>query len=206
MLICNDQQYFTSPYLNNCVNEWASSPFQWNVTAPHRVANPYYSFDNFGDSLSILFQIVSQEGWTDVMWSAEQITGVGLQPQSNSRPGNAVFFILFNLLGSVFVLTLFISVFMRNYTEQTGVAFLTAEQRSWLELRKRLSQLRPTKRPRNQKRGYYARKCYKLAIQRSGWWQRLVTTILVLHLLLLCAEFYSVTTTWDDARCKRAFL
>lgn len=170
--------------------------------APRQVSNPWFSFDNFGDSLFILFQIVSQEGWADVMWGTEQITGRGLQPQSNSRSGNAVFFIIFNLLGSVFVLTLFISVFMRNYTEQTGVAFLTAEQRSWLELRKRLRQLAPTKRPIQKERGRYGTMCYKLAVRKQGSWQRLVTLVLVLHLVLLCTEFYSASSVWDEVRCE----
>ena len=59
------------------------------------------------------------------------MAGKGLQPQPFAAQGNAMYFIIFNLLGTVFVLTLFISVFIRNHTEQTGVAFLTAEQRSW---------------------------------------------------------------------------
>src|SRR5690606_3710536 len=97
--------------------------------------------DNFGSSLFILFQIVSQEGWIDVMWSAQSIVGRGIQPRDFASQGNAVFFVVFNLMATVFVLTLFISVFMRTYTEQTGVAFLTAEQRSWMELRKLLRQV-----------------------------------------------------------------
>jgi hypothetical protein len=122
--------------LHDCVNEYASKPFEWEVLAPRQAANPFFDFDNFGNSLFILFQIVSQEGWTDAMWAGMSITGVFKQPEPFSAKGNAVYFIIFNLLGAVFVLTLFISVFMRNYTEQTGVAFLTTDQRSWLELRK----------------------------------------------------------------------
>lgn len=199
MEMCNDYQ--SGIYnLSDCINEYNSSPYNWNVTAPRQVSNPYYSFDNFGDSLFILFQIVSQEGWTDVMWSAESITGTWTQPKANSRPGNAVFFVIFNLLGSVFVLTLFISVFMRNYTEQTGVAFLTAEQRSWLELRKRLRQLAPTKRPLRANRGYVGKHCYNLAVRKNSLWQRMVTAVLMMHLILLCTEFYSLNDLWDNIR------
>lgn len=201
MDICNDTG---SGIVNlaDCINEYNSTPFDWPMLAPRQVSNPYYSFDTFGDSLFILFQIVSQEGWVDVMWSAISITGVGIQPSANSRPGNAVFFVIFNLLGAVFVLTLFISVFMRNYTEQTGVAFLTAEQRSWLELRKRLRQLAPTKRPVKSKRGPFAQFCYKHSFRKTGVWQRTVTTVLVLHLILLCTEFYSRNNAWEYARSE----
>lgn len=186
--------------LADCVGEYTSSPFNWDVLAPRQVSNPYYNFDNFGNSLFILFQIVSQEGWTDVMWSAMQAAGAGMQPQDFRSQGNAVFFIIFNLLGAVFVLTLFVSVFMRNYTEQTGVAFLTAEQRSWLELRKALRQISPSKRPSNTGGKEWRRWCYRIAVKKHGKWQRWLTFVLTCHLILLLLEFYPMVTWWDRTR------
>ncbi|KAF2266880.1 hypothetical protein CC78DRAFT_458268 [Lojkania enalia] len=187
--------------LNDCVNEYASSPFGWEVLAPRQAANPYFDFDNFGNSLFILFQIVSQEGWTDVMWTAQSVTGVFTQPEDFASQGNAVFFVIFNLLGAVFVLTLFISVFMRNYTEQTGVAFLTTDQRSWLELRKLLRQVSPSKRPSSTKqRETWEEWCYRRAVRKTGGWQRFITGLLILHLVLLCLEWYPGNNGWDRAR------
>lgn len=187
--------------LKDCVLEYASSPYQWNMLAPRQVSNPYYSFDDFGSSIFILFQIVSQEGWVDVMWSAISITGVDTQPAQDATNFNAVFFVIFNLLGSVFVLTLFVSVFMRNYTEQTGVAFLTTDQRAWLELRKRLRQTAPSKRPSPLKeRETWQRWCYHRAIRKTGMWQRMMTTILVFHLLLLCMEWGPTDYVWAQIR------
>ena len=177
-------------YLTDCVGEYKSHIYNWDVLAPRRVANPYYNFDNFGNSLFILFQIVSQEGWTDVMWSATMANGKGRQPQDNVSQGNAIFFIIFNLLGAVFVLTLFVSVFMRNYTEQTGVAFLTADQRSWLELRKLLRQISPSKRPSSKSEGWLRTWCYRTAVKKHGKWQRFLTAVLFLHLILLVMEYY----------------
>lgn len=199
--ICNDNQSGITN-LTDCFGEWESTPFSnnWNVLAPRVAANPYYSFDNFGSSLFILFQIVSQEGWIDVMWSVESITGRGLQPQYFASQGNAMFFVIFNLLGTVFVLTLFISVFMRNYTEQTGVAFLTSDQRSWLELRKLLRQVSPSKRPSNTDRRKWRDWCYKRAVRKHGRWQRTITIVLVLHLILLMVEYYPEPVWWDKAR------
>lgn len=190
-------------YLNNCINEYSSSPFGWNVIAPTQVSNPYYNFDNFGNALFILFQIVSQEGWIDVMFSAMAIRGPSLQPEYYASSGNAVFFIVFNIMGSVFVLTLFISVFMRNYTEQTGVAFLTAEQRSWLELRKRLKKINPSKRlAPGERRGALQEWCYRMASKKTGTWARFVTAVLVFHLILLCLEYYPSPEWWDLTRSE----
>ena len=204
-LDCNDTQSGIN-LLSDCVGEYNSSPFLWNVWAPRRVSNPYFSFDDFGNSLSILFQIVSQEGWTDVMWQAMMARGVGFNPQPYASQGNAVFFIVFNLLGTVFVLTLFISVFMRNYTEQTGVAFLTAEQRSWLELRKLLRQISPSKRPSNRPDQSWKNWCYKIAIQKHGRWQKAITYILIAHLVLLAIEFYPNVDWWETVRFSIFFI
>ncbi|KAF2002857.1 hypothetical protein P154DRAFT_124470 [Amniculicola lignicola CBS 123094] len=187
--------------LNDCVGEYDSSPFKWDVLAPRQATNPYFDFDNFGNSLFILFQIVSQEGWTDVMWAGQSITGVYTQPRAFAAQGNAVFFVIFNLLGAVFVLTLFVSVFMRNYTEQTGVAFLTTDQRSWLELRKLLRQVSPSKRPSSEKkRETWEEWCYRRAVRKTGRWQRFITGLLIVHLILLCLEWYPGVGGWDRTR------
>ncbi|KAJ5147413.1 hypothetical protein N7526_000765 [Penicillium atrosanguineum] len=205
MVSCNDGNF--SGNLTACVNEYASSPFNnWDVLAPRVVDNPYYDFDNFGDSLFILFQIVSQEGWIDVQESAMNIIATGIQPGNNVAPENGLFFVVFNLLGAVFVLTLFVSVFMRNYTEQTGVAFLTAEQRSWLELRKLLRQISPSKRSFNEKTTQWRQWCYRVAVKKHGRWARFVTGILVVHLLLLVLEFYPEPKIWEMIRSILFFL
>ncbi|KAL9594672.1 MAG: hypothetical protein Q9219_006910 [cf. Caloplaca sp. 3 TL-2023] len=195
--MCNDPNVQT---LSECVGEFNSSPYKWNITAPRVVANPYYRFDDFGASLSILFQIVSQEGWTDVMWSAMMMSGRGNQPQAFRSQGNAVFFIIFNLLGAVFVLTLFVSVFMRNYTEQTGVAFFTAEQRSWLELRKLLRQIAPSKRPSAKSTTKWRGRAYRIAVKKKGRWSRFITIVLTLHLILLVLEFSPEVGWWERTR------
>ncbi|KAL4786056.1 Ion transport protein-domain-containing protein [Aspergillus varians] len=204
MVECNDGDIDGS--LDECFGEFMDSPFNWDVLAPRVASNPFYDFDNFGNSLFILFQIVSQEGWTDVQSSAMSIKGVGQQPESFAAPENGLFFIVFNLLGAVFVLTLFVSVFMRNYTEQTGVAFLTAEQRSWLELRKLLKQVSPSKRRSTEKTTSWKQWAYRVAYKKHGRWANCVTTILVLHLVLLVLEFYPENDVWDTTRDALFFI
>ncbi|KAI4170476.1 MAG: hypothetical protein LQ343_004979 [Gyalolechia ehrenbergii] len=195
--MCNDNGV---DILSDCVGEFNNTLFNWEVVAPRVVANPYYQFDDFGSALSILFQIVSQEGWTDVMWSAMMTNGKGNQPRTLRSQGNAVFFIIFNLLGAVFVLTLFVSVFMRNYTEQTGVAFFTAEQRSWLELRKLLRQIAPSKRPSTKSATKWRRRAYRIAVKKKGRWSRFITFVLTLHLVLLVLEFSPEVPWWERTR------
>ncbi|KAG5930018.1 hypothetical protein E4U42_003321 [Claviceps africana] len=200
MVKCNDSNNIET--LDACFGEFSSSPFSndWPMMAPRVASNPYYNFDDFGASLFTLFQIVSQEGWIDVSFSAQAIVGRGMQPQDLYAQGNALFFVIFNLLGTVFVLTLFISVFMRNYTEQTGVAFLTTEQRSWLELRKLLRQISPSKSSYSENEKGWKRWCRKRAIEKRGQWYQAITILLVFHLLLLMVEFRSEPFWWIKTR------
>ncbi|KAI5862713.1 Ion transport protein-domain-containing protein [Durotheca rogersii] len=198
-LQCNDGD-LTS--LVDCFGEYESSPSNpdWPLLAPRVASNPYFNFDDFASSLFILFQIVSQEGWTDVSFAAQAITGRGSQPEDMAAQGNAMFFVVFNLLATVFVLTLFISVFMRNYTEQTGVAFLTAEQRSWLELRKLLRQISPSRSSYDDSENKWKKWCHKRAIEKRGRWYTGITAVLVLHLILLMLEYYPEPVEWSMTR------
>ncbi|RDA83976.1 hypothetical protein CP532_0430 [Ophiocordyceps camponoti-leonardi (nom. inval.)] len=200
LVACNDSDGI--PVLDGCFGEYGSTPFKddWLMLAPRVASNPYFNFDDFGSSLFTLFQIVSQEGWTDVSFAAQNIVGRGKQPQNLAAEGNAMFFVIFNLMATVFVLTLFISVFMRNYTEQTGVAFLTAEQRSWLELRKLLRRISPSKSSYSGTDRQWKKWCHKRAIEKRGRWYQTMTIVLVLHLLLLVAEFRTEPSWWSRTR------
>lgn len=198
LVACNDSD--AGEFLYDCFGEFNNTPFNWEVLSPRVAENPYYDFDDFGASLFILFQIVSQEGWVDVSFSVQAITGIGKQPQFGASTGNAAFFVIYNLLGTVFVLTLFISVFMRNYTEQTGVAYLTADQRSWLELRKLLRQISPSKTSYDESKKRWKKWCHKRAIEKRGKWYVGITVVLVAHLILLLLEYYGEPQWWTDTR------
>lgn len=201
LVSCNDSDGIVT--LNQCFGEFDDTPFSedWPLLAPRVAQNPTRHFDDFASSLFSLFQIVSQEGWTDTSFSVQAITGLGNQPQDLASEGNALFVVAFNLLATVFVLTLFISVFMRNYTEQTGVAYLTAEQRSWLELRKLLRHISPSKSSYDRSASQqWKRWCHKRAIEKRGKWHQGITVVLVLHLVLLVVEYRGEPAWWSTVR------
>lgn len=98
-----------------CINEYVSNPLDGSnlgFLAPRAWQNPksgtQWSFDSFQHSLLILFEIVSLEGWIDVMAAAMSITGINEQPFQDATQANAIFFLVYNLLGIVVILTLFI--------------------------------------------------------------------------------------------------
>lgn len=108
---CNDGD---ANGISDCIGEYVNTVYDdaFGFLVPRVWSNPApstsFSFDSFRSSLLILFEIVSLEGWIDAMDVATSITGRGLQPQVNNSQGNAVFFVVYNLLGGVVVLTLFV--------------------------------------------------------------------------------------------------
>lgn len=89
----------------DCFGEFSASPSEWDFLAPRVWENPTqgttYSFDSFSKALLVLFEIVSLEGWTSVMGQAMSITGRDLQPQPDATQINAIFFLIYNLIGAV---------------------------------------------------------------------------------------------------------
>ena len=111
MDLCNDTNV---QGISDCINEYTNTVYgnTFGFPVPHVWDRPSpstsFSFDSFRSSLLILFEIVSLEGWIDVMNVATSLTGIGLQPQPHSAQANAIFFIIYNLLGGVVILTVFI--------------------------------------------------------------------------------------------------
>lgn len=113
MNVCNDNDRNVTGIVD-CIGEYNNTvlgdsfgfpvPRVWDNPSPSTT----FSFDTFRSSLLILFEIVSLEGWVDAMGVATSITGPGLQPFTNNSQFNALFFLIYNLMGAVVILTLFV--------------------------------------------------------------------------------------------------
>ncbi|KAI0338514.1 hypothetical protein BDW22DRAFT_1362860 [Trametopsis cervina] len=183
--------------LTTCVNEYNNSfvgdsfsylvPRVWDNPAPSTT----FSFDSFRSSLLILFEIVSLEGWIDVMSVAVSITGINQQPQQNVSQVNALFFVIYNLLGGVVILTLFISIIIGNFTSRTGSALLTQPQRQWIDLQKLITRQRPSSRPKSRPAWPVRAWCYDRAVHKHGWWHRMMTILFILHVIALMTQTFA---------------
>jgi hypothetical protein len=209
---CNDQ---TVNGLSDCNNEFDNSfvndsfgflvPRVWDNPSPSTT----FSFDTFRSALLILFEIVSLEGWIDVMGIATSITGENLQPQTNASQVNAIFFLIYNLLGGVVILTLFVrqvvspkiliviisdfvifhSIIIGNFSSKTGTAFLTQPQREWIDLQKLIKRQRPSKRPSGRPTWPVRAWCFDRAVNKHGWWSRMMTALFIVHIFaLMCVN------------------
>lgn len=178
----------------DCVGEFSTSPSQWSFLAPRVWQNPtdgsVYSFDDFRSSLLILFEIVSLEGWIDVMTTAMSIAGRDQQLQPDNRQVNALFFVIYNLLGAVFVLTLFVAVIIESFQKYSGAAYLTTAQRQWIDLKRLIGRQRPSKRPKVRPAGKLRSWCYDRAVHKHGWWSRAMTFLYFCSIIALATQRY----------------
>lgn len=189
----------TFEYTNNISGAFGYMvPRVWSKPSPSTT----FSFDSFQDSLLILFEIVSLEGWIDVLGAATGITGLNLQPNQGFSPSNAIFFVIYNLMGGVVLLTIFVSIIIDNFSMQTGTAYLTAPQREWIDLQKLIKRQRPSKRPKVRPTNEFRSWCFDRAVQKHGWWSRAMTVLIVLHILALMTQPDGYSSVVDSIRTK----
>ena len=62
-----------------------------------------------------LFIVSSLEGWPDIMYQSLDVVGIDKGPYLENSVANAIFFILFILIGSFFFLNFFIGVLFLKY-------------------------------------------------------------------------------------------
>ena len=73
-------------------------------------------FDNVIHGLGLLFEISTTESWTDVLSVAIDQRGVDMQPVPNNNRLWAVYFIAFLVLGSFFILELFVGAIAESFS------------------------------------------------------------------------------------------
>ncbi|GAA5981675.1 hypothetical protein JCM10908_004562 [Rhodotorula pacifica] len=188
---CNDTSVSTKA---ECVGEYLASPIaDWTFIAPRVWSNPsVWSFDTFRSSLLILFEIVSLEGWIDVMESVMNIKGRDLQPEENASQFNALLIVIYNLIGALFILTIFVSVIIESFVRRSGNSLLTTEQRQWQDLRRLIGRQRPARQPARRPKNVLRAWCYERAVDKHGWWTRGVTALYVANVAVLMTQ---ATTT-----------
>lgn len=89
------------------------------------------------------------EGWVSVMNLGVDARGVDLQPKENHNKGNAIYFILFIIIGSFFILNLFVGVVISTFNlekENLGKNYLlTSTQKEWIDTRMNIIKMKPLK-------------------------------------------------------------
>lgn len=99
--------------------------------------NKPYSFDNIFQAMKTLFQMATTSGWSDIMFTSINTTDIDSLPVHDNNLYWFLFFILFIIVGSFFLLNLFVGVVISTFNREKdkigGNNLLTERQKSWLD-------------------------------------------------------------------------
>ena len=89
-------------------------------------------------------------GWVNVMYQGLAVTEINYLPVEKSNPYMAIFFIGFIIVGSFFILNLFVGIVISTFNrekEKLGNNFLlTDKQKKWLDLKLMMFKAKPIRR------------------------------------------------------------
>ncbi|XP_027527855.1 sodium channel protein type 5 subunit alpha-like, partial [Neopelma chrysocephalum] len=115
------------------------------------------NFDNVGMGYLALLQVATFKGWMDIMYAAVDSRQINEQPKFEASLYMYIYFVVFIIFGSFFMLNLFIGVVINNFNQQRKKLggkdlFLTEEQKKYYNALKKLGSKKPQKpipRPSN---------------------------------------------------------
>ena len=117
--------------------------------------NPVSGFEHVGDGLVTLMEIATLQGWAKIMHRARNMRGLYLSPgepgdadiAAESEPAAAIFFIAYILVVGFLLIKLFVATVIDNFNrirdKRSGYAYMTEQQKEWVETRKLVQASKP---------------------------------------------------------------
>ncbi|XP_030837792.1 sodium leak channel non-selective protein isoform X1 [Strongylocentrotus purpuratus] len=147
---------------------------------PRVWANPRnFNFDNLGNALLALFEVLSLEGWLEVRDIIINQTNMW----------HTLYIHIFVFIGCMIGLTLFVGVVISNYFENKGTTLLTIDQRRWQDLKGRLQLAQPLHLPPRPDRSRFRAKLYDLS--QHKYFKRFIA-------FLVLVNFFLLSSKWED--------
>ena len=113
-------------------HDWLDAGGDWT--------NKDANFDNVPNAMIALFEIMTTEGWYEIMISGIDSRGIGLQPKYNHRVLLSIYFLFFVLIGSLIMINLFTATIVDNFNkikerQEIGYGLIvTKSQKNWIEV------------------------------------------------------------------------
>uniref|UniRef100_A0A3P8RCI3 Sodium leak channel NALCN n=1 Tax=Astatotilapia calliptera TaxID=8154 RepID=A0A3P8RCI3_ASTCA len=153
---------------------------------PRVWANPRnFNFDNVGNAMLALFEVLSLKGWVEVRDVIIHRVG----------PIHGIYIHVFVFLGCMIGLTLFVGVVIANFNENKGTALLTVDQRRWEDLKSRLKIAQPLHLPPRPENGGFRAKMYD--ITQHPFFKRGIAVLVLAQSVLLSVKVTPHLTVYD---------
>ncbi|XP_056895404.1 sodium leak channel non-selective protein isoform X3 [Takifugu flavidus] len=164
-----------SKNLNLKLKPGENKPGFW---VPRVWANPRnFNFDNVGNAMLALFEVLSLKGWVEVRDVIIHRVG----------PIHGIYIHVFVFLGCMIGLTLFVGVVIANFNENKGTALLTVDQRRWEDLKSRLKIAQPLHLPPRPENGSFRAKMYD--ITQHPFFKRGIAVLVLAQSVLLSVKW-----------------
>lgn len=154
--------------------------------------NTPYSFDNILFAMLTLFEMSTTEGWVAVMWSGVDAKGIDLQPVFENQIWWVFFFIFFIIVGSNFLLNLFVGVVIGKFNEQRDIIekdfMLSEHQKAWLKTVKLCVACKPVRKQRLTKN--FLRNIF-IRIVANPFFDYFIMTCIIVNTAILATKFYN---------------
>ena len=141
-----------------------------------------YNFDWIGKAVLTLFETATLDEWLDVMYHAMDVKEEFMQPRTNVASVNAIYFVIFIMVGSFFVIRSFVGVFIDQFGVQSGSKLLTEKQKLFKDMYRIIVTLKPKKvymRPVN----FVRRLCYDCV--RHRYFDKLAFSLVSLNVVAI---------------------
>eukprot|EP01060_Flectonema_neradi_P039515 TRINITY_DN8729_c1_g1_i1.p1 TRINITY_DN8729_c1_g1~~TRINITY_DN8729_c1_g1_i1.p1 ORF type:complete len:1398 (+),score=173.25 TRINITY_DN8729_c1_g1_i1:148-4341(+) len=205
---CTDQSYgdvagdfyvvnstsFPLSHRENCLDA-PDGDYQWRTWPSH--------FNHVGAACLTLFEVASLEGWVTVMHLGVDAVSYEISPQLHNRPFMSLYFVIFIIIGSFFVINLFISVLLDTYyTEEEKTegerVLLTDTQKKWVQSYRVM--LRGVDRPpeffyASPHSGVFVSTCRRIV--KWKYFEVCIHIIIVINFAIIATEHYDQSEVWD---------
>jgi hypothetical protein len=100
--------------------------------------NSVQNFDHVINGMGLLFQIITTEGWIDIMYKMVDSVGVGLQPIPNNNRLWSYYGIVLIMISNFLMLNFFAGIVMDSFSSEKdkigGYYLLSEPQKEWVDL------------------------------------------------------------------------
>lgn len=170
------------------------------------------SFDNVGTTLFLLYELSSTEGWVDYMYAAVDSEGIDMQPRRYTKHADGsdnyddkdstvliiLFYVMFIVVGSFFVINLFVGVVIDNFNslkqaKEGGSVFMTDEQKEWSNTRKFVMKLRPKRQFKPPTNSFKKSMHDIMSIEKPISFDAFIMACIILNSTIMAMEFHGMS-------------
>ena len=162
--------------------------------------NKEQNFDNVIESMLTVFQMMTTEGWTTVMFSGMDSTDVNLQPKRNNQAFFSIYYIIFMVVADLFLLNLFVGVIIDNFNKikeqnDVGGIFVTESQRNWIEIQHTMlskTLIKKSKVPKSKFRRFFFR------LQEHRYFDLFITGCILSNTVIMAMRYARMTNEYSN--------